>query len=60
MRTAEERAVKALGQEKIEQFIALHDELMEQICGELFYFLLSECFHRPLLCRAHFLHGISS
>ena len=35
MRTAEERAVKALGQEKIEQFIALHDELMEQICDEL-------------------------
>lgn len=35
MRAAEERAVKALGQEKIEQFIALHDELMEQICGEL-------------------------
>ena len=35
MRTAEERAVKALGQEKIEQFIALHDEFMEQICAEL-------------------------
>lgn len=35
MRTAEERAVKALGQEKIEQFIALHDEFMEQICAEM-------------------------
>ena len=35
MRTAEERAVKTLGQEKIEQFIALHDEFMEQICTEL-------------------------
>ena len=35
MRTAEERAVKALGQEKIEQFIVLHDEFMEQICAEL-------------------------
>ena len=35
MRTAEERAVKALGQEKIEQFIALHDEFMKHICAEL-------------------------
>ena len=35
MRTAEERAVKALGQEKIEQFIALHDEFITQICAEL-------------------------
>ena len=35
MRMAEERAVKTLGQEKIEQFIALHDEFMEQICAEL-------------------------
>jgi len=35
MLTAEERAVKTLGQEKIEQFIALHDEFMEQICTEL-------------------------
>ena len=35
MRTAEERAVKALGQEKIEQFIALHDEFLERICTEL-------------------------
>jgi len=35
MRTAEEGAVKALGQEKIEQFISLHDEFMEQICAEL-------------------------
>ena len=35
MRTAEEWAVKALGQEKIEQFIALHDEFIEQICAEL-------------------------
>ena len=35
MRTAEERAVKALGPEKIEHFIALHNEFMEQICAEL-------------------------
>lgn len=35
MRTAEERAVKALGHEKIEQFIALHDEFITQICAEL-------------------------
>ena len=35
MRTAEERAVKAMGQEKIEQFIALHDEFITQICAEL-------------------------
>ncbi|MBQ6062584.1 MAG: hypothetical protein IJK87_02985 [Prevotella sp.] len=33
--TAEERAVKILGQEKVEMFIALHDEFMEQICIEL-------------------------
>ena len=35
MRTAEERAVRALGQEKIEQFIALHDEFLSQIYAEL-------------------------
>ena len=35
MRTAEERAVKAMGSDKIEQFIALHDEFITQICAEL-------------------------
>lgn len=35
MRMAEERAVRALGQEKIEQFIALHDEFLSQIYAEL-------------------------
>ena len=34
MRTAEERAVKALGQEKIEQFIALHDEFLTHLYSE--------------------------
>lgn len=31
MRTAEERAVKALGQEKMEQYIALHEEFLAQL-----------------------------
>ena len=35
MRMAEERAVKTMGQEKMEQYIALHDEFLEQICTEL-------------------------
>ena len=35
MRTAEERAVKAMGQEKMEHYIALHDEFLEQIYTEL-------------------------
>ena len=34
MRTAEERAVKALRQEKIEQFIALHDAFLNQLYSE--------------------------
>ena len=35
MRMAEEQAVKTMGQEKMEQYIALHDEFLEQICTEL-------------------------
>lgn len=35
MRMAEERAVKTMGQEKMEQYIALHDEFLVQICTEL-------------------------
>ena len=31
MRMAEERAVKTLGQEKMEQYIALHDEFLAQL-----------------------------
>ena len=31
MRKAEERAVKTLGQEKMEQYIALHDEFLAQL-----------------------------
>ena len=34
MRTAEEQAVKALRQEKIEQFIALHDAFLNQLYSE--------------------------
>ncbi len=34
MRTAEERAVKAMGQEKMEHYIALHDEFLTQLYAE--------------------------